>query len=126
MGQPCMSASLRLKAFISRWLLRRSPRSPPSPPSTHAWRNLLRLRQTPWTTAHPSLRPRLTSRSSTPAPPSAAIGRLLPRPSSAAEQALDRPVDLFADDVADEGDEVRRSRHRRPPWLGREKLFHNP
>src|SRR2546422_2353282 len=70
-----------------------------------------------------SLRPRRPSWSSTPAPPSAPILGLLLRASDCTEQPLDRLLHLFADHVADEGDEVRRSRHRQPPCsVG--SLFH--
>src|SRR5438128_8901314 len=46
--------------------------------------------------------------------PSPSIGGLLLR-AGGIEEPLERLVHLLADDVADEGDEVRRSRHASPP-----------
>src|SRR5437870_4801055 len=76
---------------------------------------VLRPRWTPGSTPL-ALRPRRPSRSPPPAPPSAPILGLPLRTTDCAKQPLDRLLHLFADDVADEGDEVRRSRHG--PSLG--------
>src|SRR5712691_6153207 len=66
-----------------------------------------------------SFRSRWPSRSPTPAPPSAPVlGRVLPRPGGATEQALNSFPNLFADHVADESDEVRRAGHRRSHFSG--------
>ncbi len=70
-----------------------------------------------------SFRPRRSPRS--PPPPSAPpiLGPLL-RATDCAKQPLDRLLHLLPNHVADEGDEVRRSRHRQPPCsVG--SLFHN-
>src|SRR5436309_9622247 len=72
-----------------------------------------------------SLRPRRPSRSAPPAPPSAPILGPLLRASDCAKEPLDRLLHLIADDVADEGDEVRRSRHASPPCPGWGSLLHN-
>src|SRR5881409_1267355 len=74
-----------------------------------------------------SLRPRRPSRSAPPAPPSAPILGPLLRASDCAKEPLDRLLHLIADDVADEGDEVRRSRHASPPCSSVRvgSLFHN-
>src|SRR5438046_7757927 len=60
--------------------------------------------------------PRWPSGSPTP-PPSAPILGLLPRGTDCAKEPLDSLLHLIADDVADEGDEVRRSRHGPPSPL---------
>ena len=71
------------------------------------------------------LRPRWASRSPPPAPPSAPILGPLLRATDCAKQPLDRLPHLIVDDVADEGDEVRRSRHASPPCPGWGSLLHN-